>query len=92
MASKYWATVQTGVLLTYVVSAGIYLFGPSDLSERTVNIVKVILGLHFLEFIVVGMKLTQGDNKGVLTHFANTMVYGFIYWVPLFQDRSAKSS
>lgn len=91
MASKVWDKVQTGVLLSYVGSVGIYLFGPYYLSELVVSSLKKLMALHFVEFIFVGMKLNNGDNNGIITHFVSTMLYGFIYWVPVFQDRSAKS-
>ncbi|NIB41232.1 hypothetical protein HBA55_16635 [Pseudomaricurvus alkylphenolicus] len=62
----------------------------SAYQDLFLKVVLVLAVAHMLEFLVV-RKRFEGLPGGGFGHFLQTLLFGFLYWLPLFRARSGVS-
>ena len=79
--------MKLSVLALYLLAAA-SLFVPvlADYSSVLGYIILALLAAHLGEYMLVRKRLAQLSANG--GHFLGTMLFGFLYWLPLFRAES----
>jgi len=81
---------MAAVVFYLVVLASLVLEPLRDYQMILLTVVAVLAIVHAAEFLLVRNKLKL-INKTARHHLLNTMLFGFLFWIPLlYADRNTK--
>lgn len=86
MNSTVQTSLKVGAIGFYVVTlASLFLGSLAAYSTVLLYITAALAVAHIGEYVLLNKRITKlpGSKSG---HFINTLLYGFIHWLPLFKE------